>query len=259
MPKLECIIAETKKQVDDALRVRWKVFVDECQYLQRAPYVTRREFDAFDSLETTIHFVGYVDGEAAATVRLLLPNEEVAAESNTDFGIDLEGKYDLAQFREAGIRLAECPRSSVVRKFQRTGILMHLYAEMYRTSRRTGVTHWVASANTETDHPGDADHVYRLAEESGFVSGRWHVHARHESPAPPQSRHRLFEDVTKPAVFPRTLGIFAQTMGARYIGKPVYDAGFHMYAIPLALNLDEVPYELRCSFEGRPIEQRKAG
>ncbi len=250
MPKLRCVIAESRKELDDALRVRWQVFVDECRYLRRQDYFTRREFDAFDTLESTFHFVAYLDDRPCATVRLLMPNVEVAAENGSRFGLDMERKYDLADFARQDVSVAETPRSSVIAAARSSGALMVLYGEMYRVSRMLGVTHWVASANTETDVPEDAALVYELARKKGFVSDRYRVSALKEESAPTGGSHRIPVDAVKGPRFPRTLSIFATRMGARYTGRPVYDGGFRMFAIPLVCDLAALPYETRAEFEG---------
>jgi predicted GNAT family N-acyltransferase len=55
-------IASTKKERDDAFRVRMEVFVEE----QHVP--PEEELDAHD--ETAIHFVGYIEDTAVAASRL---------------------------------------------------------------------------------------------------------------------------------------------------------------------------------------------
>jgi hypothetical protein len=121
-----------------------------------------------------------------------------------------------------------------------------LYAEMYRESKRRGVTHWVASANTETDVAEDARIVHQVARSRGLVDPRRRAQPRaHASPAgeprfplyTPEERRRAGEGDVSGLRLPRTLSLFALRMGARFIGEPIYDPQFRMYSMPLAVEL----------------------
>ncbi|MCP3139292.1 N-acyl amino acid synthase FeeM domain-containing protein [Pyxidicoccus xibeiensis] len=249
MTTVRCVIASNQRQLDDALRVRWAVFGAELGLLG-APPPAPRDVSCFDTLETTLHFIVYADDKAVATSRLLLPNTEVARTAGLRLGIELEQKLDLGSVDEPGMRLAETTRYCVMSGWRGSEVLLRLQAEMYRASREHGVTHWIASANTETDSSIDALIAFQVAARMKCVSPRWKV-TPHESSQPPETpeaplytpeeRLRACQGHFDGLRLPRTLSLFAKKLGARFIGEPIYDARFHRYSTPLVAALDAIP------------------
>jgi putative hemolysin len=266
MGSLQCLIATTQRQIDDALRVRWTVFGSELGFIASAPSAPR-EVSCFDTLETTLHFVVYADERPVATARLLLPNAEVARATGHPLGIDLEQKFDLSAIAASGLSVAETTRYCVLRAWRGSEVLVRLNAAMYQESRRRGVTHWIASGNTETDSLEDARLAWRVAAREGLVSQRWSVQSREPSPeleAPrlalytPEQRLRAQAGQLQGLRLPRTLGLFARKMGARFIGEPIYDAHFRMCSMPLVAALDEIPSSTLAQFEAVTSGLRRA-
>ena len=155
-------VADSQTSIADAQRVRNQVFVQEKGLLGPRPATLDREMDRYDDLETTLHFVAYVDGEPVATARLIGPNLAIARAIEQPLGIDLSRRYDLSPFVTAGVSLAEVSRMCVVRKHRGTTVLYELYLAMYRESLRAGITHWVGAGNAETDALEDAEIAYRV-------------------------------------------------------------------------------------------------
>ena len=215
--------ATTIAELDWAARVRCSVFVDEFAYLDPAHFPAGREVDGFDLLPTTVNFLGMVDGEPAATVRLLFPNAEVAARCKTRLGLNIERYLDLQRIRP-DMALAEIPRSSVLKPYRRTGIMRQLYFAAYEECLRRGSTHWVAAANTETDCEADASTVLRLLAARGWWLSDFD--ARHRKPTMPTAapRYPLYSEAQREQVrtgygadiaLPRILELFASKVGVR--------------------------------------------
>jgi hypothetical protein len=258
MTSLFCLVATTQRQLDDALRIRWAVFGQELHLLGGPMPPVPREVDCFDTLPTTVHLVVYAGSQPVATSRLLLPNPEAAHLTGRRLGIALEQKLDLSAVRGPGLSLAECTRFCILKEWRHSEVLVRLQAGLYQESRRLGVSHWIASANTETDSAEDADIVSQVAAHQGLVSSHWTVstldpHAPPEVPTAP-----LYTPVERACArykqlaglrLPRTLALFARKMGARFIGAPLYDAGFHRFSMPLIAALDEVPASTLSLFE----------
>jgi hypothetical protein len=266
MDALQCRVATTKRQIDDALRVRWAVFGSELGLLASIP-AAPREVSAFDTLSTTRHFVVYAGEQPVATVRLLLPNPEVARATGHPLGIDLEQKLDLSQVASSGLAVAETTRYCVLRAWRGSEVLMCLNATMYQESRRLGVTHWIASANTETDSLEDALLARQVAARDGLVSTRLHV-SSHESPMGPElpcaplytpaQRERARAGQLDGLRLPRTLSLFARKMGARFIGQPLYDVHFRRYSMPLLAALEDIPSSTLALFDAVTSGLRRA-
>ncbi|MFT3772751.1 MAG: GNAT family N-acetyltransferase [Minicystis sp.] len=246
MQTFQAIVARTPQEIRDAQRVRWAVYGEEERLLSRERRFEGREIDARDEQETTSHLLVYAGGEAVGTVRLLRPSAE--RESGC-LGLDLEAKWDLGALAAPGIAPAEVTRYCVLRQHRHTGVTTALFAGLYAESVRRGITHWVAGANMETDLPEDAAVAYRVAQEKGFCSARFAASPRvAEVPRTPRRRACYTEEQRRQAAggdltgiaLPRTLALFASRMGARFIGPPVYDTGFDVFALPLVATLADL-------------------
>jgi hypothetical protein len=127
---------------------------------------------------------------------------------------------------------------------------MELFAAMHAESARRGITHWVAGANMETDCFEDAVIAWRVARERRLVSPRFRALPRGagDLPQTPRRRPGYTEEQRQRALrgdlgglaLPRTLALFAAGMCARYIGPPVYDSYFEVFALPLVATLTDI-------------------
>ena len=221
-------VADTPTGIADAQRVRNQVFVREKGLLSHHVTTLDQEMDTYDDLETTLHFIAYVDEAPVATARLIGPNLDVARAIGQPLGIDLASRYDLGPFAAAGVSLAEVSRMCVVPEHRGTAVLCELYLAMYRESLRVGLTHWVGAGNAETDALEDAETMYRVAERDGLVSPRWRVAPRPSASAAGPSTRPFYTAAERARArggdfqglrLPRTLETFAH-LAARYIGWP---------------------------------------
>ncbi|OJH40504.1 GNAT family N-acetyltransferase [Cystobacter ferrugineus] len=261
MTILSCCVANTQRQLDDALRIRAAVFGTELGLLGSA--TTLREVNGFDTLETTVHLVVYADEMPVATTRLLLPNPEVALATGEHLGIDLERKLDLSSMSGPGLVFAESTRFCVLKEWRHSEALVWLQAGLYAESRRRAVTHWIASANMETDSAEDARLIYQVAAYQGLVSQRWRARA-HTPPEPPSTpstfhftpseRLRARQGQFEGLRMPRVLSFFAHKMGARFIAEPLYDEGFRRFSLPLVAALDEIPARTQARFDALGLD-----
>jgi predicted GNAT family N-acyltransferase len=243
-----CRVAETRREIDGALRLRWAVFGEELGLLGERP--AQREVDDYDLLETTIHIVAYADGEAVATGRVLLPSTEVARARGWGVGIDLEGRFDLGPLAVAGSgnSLAEATRVCVLRPFRHGGVTVALLTAMIQEGRRRGVTHCVTAANTQTDVAEDARIIEQVAAQRGLVSLR-HRLSPLVRPAPQaatraplydaEARRRAAAGDTAGLPLPRPLEVFTR-MGLRLAGAAIYDTRFRRFAVPMVGVVDEM-------------------
>lgn len=250
MTTLSCRIATTQRQLDDALRIRGTVFGKELGLLGNTAATTLREVNCFDTLETTVHLVVYADDAPVATARLLLPNPEVARATGGRLGIDLEQKLELSGVGGPGLVFAESTRFCILKEWRHSEALVWLQAGLYAESRRRGVSHWIASANMETDCAEDARLIYQVAAHQGLLCQHWRAraHATPVSPAVPSAPHftaperaRARRGQLDGLRMPRVLSFFAHKMGARFIAEPLFDTGFHRFSLPLVAALDEIP------------------
>jgi len=238
--------AQSIAELDRAAKVRCSVFADEFAYLDPNDFPAGREVDGFDLLDTTINFIGCVDGKAAGTVRLLFPNPCVAARCQLRHGLSIERYLELKNLGN-GILPAEIPRSSVLKPFRRTGVMHHLYFAAYVECLKRGITHWIAVGNTETDCAEDAAIVMQLLAKRGLWLREYDAEPKDIAKRQEAPRYRLYDDISRQralrgnldaVALPRTLEVFAK-VGARYFGTPFYDREFRMFAMPLIMRMED--------------------
>ncbi|MFP2924243.1 GNAT family N-acetyltransferase [Pyxidicoccus sp. 3LG] len=250
MTSMHCRVAATQRELDDALRVRWAVFGGELRLIAGKAPPSRREVSCFDTLETTVHLVVYAGREPVATLRMLLPNPEVARETGGPLGIELEQKLDLSGLAGQGRVFAETARFCVLEQWRRSDAVARLQAGIYEESRRRGGTHWIAAANLDTDSEEDARLIHQVAAHRGWLSQRWRMRASAPVESPtipsdpfytPAERARAQQGHLDGLRMPRAPILFARKMGARFIAEPIYEAGFRRFTLPLIAALDEIP------------------
>ncbi|HET6149620.1 MAG TPA: GNAT family N-acyltransferase [Polyangia bacterium] len=249
MPTLRCTLASTATEISDAQRVRWLVYGVEERMLPESAGTGGLEIDAHDDRAETLHLVAYVAGQPVGTVRLLLSDTVASQRASGRLGLDLESKVDLGMLSGSAISIAEVTRYCVLRRYRCTRVTHALFSRLREESGRRGITHWVAGANMETDFAEDAALAYRVAGDLSLLSPRFRaeIHAS-RPPRTRQTRHCYTDEQRRRARggqragldLPRTLSLFARRMGARFIGPPVYDRYFNVFALPLVTALADL-------------------
>ncbi len=248
MSTFQCTIARTAREIRDAQRVRWRVYGEEEKLLPASAGVGGIEIDARDDRDDTIHFVVYAAGEAVGTVRLLQADGAAAGDGGR-LGLELESKLELGGLIAPGVVPAEITRYCVLRRYRCTGVTRALLSGLRDESERRGITHWVAGANMETDFAEDAALAYRVAHDKDLISRHFHAEAHIAHPGrtartrpcyTAEQRLRAQGGDRAGLELPRVLSLFSRWMGARFIGAPVYDAYFNVFALPLVAALGDI-------------------
>ena len=233
------VIAQTPAQIADAQRLRWLVYGEQERMLPAKPSEGSQErllIDASDDSAATVHVLVYSDGQAVGTVRLtLLGDSNTRADPHITPPFRVEGLGSEA-------RLGVVERFCVLRRHRGTRVTAALYSGLTLESQRRKVSHWLALANTETDCAQDAILAYRVATARGLSSSDVRLLPNHHPcPTAPCARH-IYTPAQRaegasgdptPLPLPRTLNLFARRMGGRYVGPPIYDTTFGVFALPL--------------------------
>jgi putative hemolysin len=243
MAALRCTIARTPGQIADAQRVRWQVYGEEERLLPTSAAVEDgREIDAHDEDDAAVHVLVYAGDEAVGTVRLLQARAGAGHVRGGRLGLDLDAKLDLGALCRAGVVPAEITRYCVLRRYRCTSVAKMLYEGLRSESRSRAITCWLAAANMETDYAEDAALAYELLCARNLVDGGWRAKPRSTPLVRSHRRRPCYTDEQRVSAargrgaelpLPRTLALFAVRMGARFIGSPMYDDYFNVFALPL--------------------------
>lgn len=240
--RIQAAVAKCPADVAECQRVRHRVFVVEKGLLSHDATEPDREVDEYDDLDTTVHILARIDGEAVATVRLLRPNPQVVGA----IGLGLHARYDLAPLTVPGVYVAEGSRMCVVPEHRGGPVFGALCSAMVHEGLRLGLTHLVIAANAETDSIEDAEIAYRVAAREGLVSKHFRVVPRlgTSSPGPSirgiytaEERARARAGDLEGLRLPRALRTFAEHIAARYMGQPIRERGYTVCSLPAVIDL----------------------
>ena len=261
MTRYSCAVARTTREIGEAQRLRWRVYGQEENMLSARACVDGREIDARDG--AAVHFIVRAGEDVVGTVRLLPASPDATGAGRV--GLDLEAKLDLTALAAPGIVPAEITRFCVLRAYRGTGVTPALFAALHAESRRRGITHWLAVANTETDFAEDARLAYEIARARNLVSVDLQVAPRAPAVVPPATprlrpcytpeqrrRARTAPHALIELDLPRTLSVFARRMGARFAGAPYYEPDFGVFALPLVVALADAEPR-RCTSTTYPV------
>ncbi|MGK3984887.1 hypothetical protein WME99_17705 [Sorangium sp. So ce136] len=182
--------------------------------------------------------------------RLVLPNPGVAKAHGWEHGLPLEAKIrmDLSALGPPGT-IAEVGRLCVLERWRtRTAALPELCAAMCLESRRHGITHWISAANLECDSADEALLIHEVIRRRGLMRSDIPVglKATDGPRSPPrfrfytdEERGRARDDNPSRLRLPRAVSTDAR-LGARYIGEPIWDEHFGMFAQPLIAAVQDV-------------------
>jgi thiaminase len=258
MSKIYWKRATTRKELDDAQRVRFRCLVEETGIAQPGSGAgLRRDISALDALPNIEHVLLYRDDEAIGTARIAFPESEIARATQTSFGFEIERFLDLATLPIADGEIAEVSRLCVLRAHA-TSAAPLLYEALYvqaRLLRR--VRFLVGGVDTRTADYATALRLFSLLEREGLVSERFRVETRATvraavgagSPARLAGSAGEHHGTDNPSRLGGLVHTFARRLGARVVGAPVPHAHFPRYVIPMLADLTTLPAATLRHFE----------
>lgn len=104
---LEVKIARTTKDLDATFKLRYRIFGEELNYIEKINYPDKREHDHFDSKTTAVNFIAKKEDQTIGTVRLI---------KDSGLPYNIERYVNLDRLKgDKNIRLAEASRFCVVK------------------------------------------------------------------------------------------------------------------------------------------------
>lgn len=243
-PSCRVIRAVTIADLDAATHLRWDVYSDAIRFdLGLLP--ARREINGFDVVGSATIFLAMIDDEPVGTIRLLLPDPELADCHGCGLGLPLAIG---ARFENmpANAVVAELGRAAVRAGYRGSSIIGSLYRAAYRLSRAAGVTHWTGVSLTGTDDSTDASIIAAVVASKGFVTPQRHIDGPDRRSDGYRAKRRIFdiearskaaEGAFAEIALPHAVAFHLRS-GALAAGPPIFDAMFAEYTVPLFFSLD---------------------
>ncbi len=246
---IKVIVAKTSSEKKLCYKIRHDVFIKETGYIENK-IESDYETDVFDELISTVHFLAYYKGMPAGTVRLLVPNKQIAKTHNSYFGLSIEELFNIKYYTTCKLHIAEISRSSVKDSFRMTRTILYLWKALMDYALSKGITDLVTSVNPETDKLSDAFILYDHLKQKNFVDNKIVVVPK--KPGIGKIRNFRFPLVSNSCCnydcnegemvdipLPPTIKLFTR-VGSSFTGEPMYSEKIDMCAMPMNLQLQEV-------------------
>lgn len=244
---LRYIMAVTDEEKRATFKSRFEVYNDE-GYLDKYTSNDKLLKDVLDDLHTTQNFAVLEGKRAIATVRLLTYNHKIEKEKGWDLGLWMGQIYNLNEFKNRNISVAELPRSTIVKEYRGRPIMTRLWNKALRHASLLGTHHIIATALLDSTNDAEAWMSYQIMTAMGHLHTELQVTTKKQINGKNNSlikclcsQHNMRnnkpskEDIEK-FKLPYSINIYLR-LGAKIIGEPVYFNEVNRYIIPLLLEL----------------------
>lgn len=160
-------LAENSREIEQALRLRYQVFVEETGNARLA-HPSGLERDAYD--EDCDHLIARDErsGDVVGTYRLL-PGERAGR------GFYSETEFDLSAFAPPRASILELGRSCVAAPFRGTRLIQQLWGAIAAYIAEHGQTHLIGCASLANSEGAKASEIYSLLKRHGALTERYGV------------------------------------------------------------------------------------
>lgn len=255
-------MAHTRHDVDHAQQVRWQSLIGEVGIPSAANARVPRDVSPLDNLSTVQHLLVYREQTPIGTARLACANQEVAAASRSELGLELEQIFDLGALYGLRGELAEVSRLCMLRSGG-PGAVLRLYEGLYVVSRQLGVRYWVGGVDCQTARSDDATLMHSALEQRGLMSERFRLtDGRHGtgllefdsgSGAAVSCSQGDYAGARRGRVgqikLASTLETFTRRLGARCVGAPARHPVFSRFVMPMLVDLNDFPEATLAGFD----------
>ncbi|MCB6183403.1 GNAT family N-acetyltransferase [Leeia sp. TBRC 13508] len=226
-PQLTLSLASSQADIEDAQRLRFKVFAEEmgATLPNAASGLDQDIFDPYcDHLLVRDERIGRVVG----TYRILRPES-----AKRIGGYYSETEFDLTRLQHLRNQLVELGRSCVHRDYRSGGVITLLWAGLADYMARHGYDYLIGCASISMADGGHAAaSIYRQLKEKHLAPAEWRVMPRCPLPLYALNQHVLTE------VPPLIKGYMRA--GAMICGEPAWDPDFNTADLPLLLPMSRL-------------------
>lgn len=133
---------DNEEELSEVYKLRYNVYCREKKFEPESAYPSRLEMDEYDAY--SIHFIAKINNEVVGTARLILNN-------SIGFPIEKSCKLDISIQGIKKRQTAEISRLAVSKEiikssgYNRHGIVLGLFREMYHESKNLGLKYFYAA------------------------------------------------------------------------------------------------------------------
>lgn len=238
-------LAGNPEEIEQALRLRYKVFVEESGNLKlsRPDGIER---DAYDACCDHLIVTDLESNEIVGTYRLLPGPRAIR-----HLGFYSETEFDLTEFRESKRHTLELGRSCVAAGYRDGRAIQLLWEGIAGYIAQHGYRYLIGCASLRLNDRKELNELYSMLKAKGVVTDRFGIR--------PLDTHRIPDlqvTETKPdekTVFRKLPPLMKgyQWLGAEIAGEPAYDPVFETTDFLVVLDTDNVTRRYRRHFLNR--------
>lgn len=226
--------AETQNEKQISYHIRYKVFCNELGMGFKKKYIDELETDFYDDLNTTQHYIAFVNGKAIGTTRIINENRDVAKYKNTRFGLSIEEGYNLKNY-EKDTKRAEFTRVAILPEYRNNTNLPKMWKKIVNDCNKNGIDNLISGVALETDCLDDALFAYKTIIKKNLFDYNYVV-KRVAKVIPKKNPHYFIRKDGEIRISKILETCFR--CGFRLIGKPSYYNNFEMLIVPLNWSTD---------------------
>lgn len=234
-PVFEVKIAETLREIEGALQLRFEVFNLEMKEGLQSSYETGFDSDVYDTFCDHLIVKEISSGDVVGTYRLL-PQKK----ANQHIGFYSENEFDLTTFKSKPGELLELGRSCVAKEYRSLAVINLLWMGIARYLEHQSITHLFGCASFHTRD------VKEVAAANAYLKL---FHSAPEeyrvTPLPKCVLNQPFQFLTSNEIeqayrkFPPLMKGYLR-LGAMVCGEPAYDKEFGTIDFLIVLERDRI-------------------
>jgi len=225
--QLKVELAETPADIDQALSLRYKVFVKE-QGLTLSTANAGRERDLFDPYCHHLVVRDTLTDEIVGTYRILPFHQ-----AKQIGGFYSETEFDLSNLHPLFNNLVEVGRSCIHQDYRTGGVISLLWAGLAQFMQSNGYEYLMGCASMSMADGGDnAGRIYQSLKHVCLSPEEWRVYPLNPVPPAPVST------IDHPVLPPLVKGYVR--LGSYVCGEPAYDPHFHTADLLMLLPVSKI-------------------
>lgn len=249
MPKLSVRLAERPDEIEQALKLRYRVFAEEADIapMRNGDGIERDEFDDYcDHL-----LVRDDEQDRVVGVYRLLPGKRVSSGR-----IYTATEFDLGGFRDEVPHALEIGRSCIDPEYRDSGALLRLWSGMLGYFGRGGFRYLMGCASMRAPHIDLIARIHSYFRDQRYAIGHYGIR-----PLPGMSVDTLqyvpgIDGAIAFSLLPCLIKGYLR-LGAEVVSEPVYDPLFQTYDFCMILHRRAVTPRYRRHFLSQPAPESR--